>query len=378
MNVRVVDNVFHRDFTRTSSQLTADDFPGGKPFRFGHDFASPPPLPKWPQLIAHELPMAAGSLKDGEVIDLGTVDFGAGWQSAVVRLNSTAAGLNSVPSFRKSVVGKDDKAGGFVPRHQRTTDPLVLDSIQNDGVSEGLKVRWTFLYGVGNGASVRFNAVPLGEGYGRFRVVYGNMSEAPARVEVRLDGAEGPLAGQVELSKSDDPPPPGQQVCIYNEATAELATDATGTRDVFLVFRSESEKPPIAFEYLRFEQYRGTIPLQKNEARLELRAGSKDGPKLGELCPRPTGGDQVFREFAAALEPAKGPQRLFLVARSALEKPLGTIAGVWLEKSADPIDWTGIGEPPLVRDGKMVLPEPTNLPQSRPNDRFVVQPAKGK
>jgi hypothetical protein len=32
-------------------------------------------------------------------------------------------------------------------------------------------------------------------------------------------------------------------------------------------------------------------------------------------------------------------------------------------KSAQPLDWTGIGTPPLTRDGKLVLPEPTKRPQ---------------
>jgi hypothetical protein len=57
-----------------------------------------------------------------------------------------------------------------------------LDSIQNDGVSEGLREKWTFLYNVGRYAFVRFNQVPLGDGYRRFRVAYGNLSNAPAKL----------------------------------------------------------------------------------------------------------------------------------------------------------------------------------------------------
>ena len=50
VDIREHDNVFHKNFTRTSAELTAEDFPNDKPFRFGHDFENPPPVPKWPQL----------------------------------------------------------------------------------------------------------------------------------------------------------------------------------------------------------------------------------------------------------------------------------------------------------------------------------------
>jgi hypothetical protein len=204
--------------------------------------------------------------------------------------------------------------------------------------------------------------------------VYGNDNHAPAKVEVRLDRVDGPLVGEVALPQSDTPKGKGNVVCVYNAAIANLSAQATGTHDVFLVFRSGSEKPSSDFEYFRFEQYRGLIPLQQNEVKLELRAGGKDGQKLGEFYPRFTGGAETFRECAATLEPMEGEQKLFLVVRSSLTKPVGTLAGLRLEKSPAQLDQTGIGAPPLMRDGKMVFPEPTNLPQSRPNDRFVPQP----
>jgi hypothetical protein len=376
VNVRTDDNVFHPNFTRTSAELTASDFPGGKPFRFGHDFADPPALPKWPQLVAQDLPVTSCSLTDGDVVDLGLVDFNDGWQSAILRFACTAKGINGVPTYGKA---KADGSAGPKPRHECATDPLVLDSIQNDEVSTGIKKRWTFLV-ISNNAFVRFNQVPLGDGYQRLRVVYGNDNHAPAKVEVRLDRADGPMVGEVALPQSDTPKGfpigdgRGDGVCIYNAAIADLSAQATGTHDVFLVFRSESEKRSMNFEYLRFEQYRGLIPLQQNEVKLELRADGKDGQKLGEFYPRFTGGAETFREWAANLEPMEGEQKLFLVVRSSLTKPVGTLAGLRLEKSPAQLDQTGIGAPPLMRDGKMVFPEPTNLPQSRPNDRFIRKP----
>ena len=184
---------------------------------------------------------------------------------------------------------------------------------------------------------------------------------------------DGPLVGEVALPQSDEPPPKSQHICIYNEVLAALAPQAAGTHDVFLVFRSS--RPTIDFEYARFEQYRGLLPLQKNEVKLELRAGGKDGAKLGEFYPRFTSGAE--REFPAVLEPLQGTQKLFLVVRSSLAKPIGIIAGLRLEKSPAQLDRTGLGAPPLTMDGRPSFPAATNPPQSRPNDRFV-EPAKGK
>jgi hypothetical protein len=50
VNIHERDNVLRKDFGRTSAELKPEEFPGGKPFRFGHDFNNPPPLPTWPQL----------------------------------------------------------------------------------------------------------------------------------------------------------------------------------------------------------------------------------------------------------------------------------------------------------------------------------------
>lgn len=121
---------------------------------------------------------------------------------------------------------------------------------------------------------------------------------------------------------------------IYQEAVGEVSAEASGTHDVYIVFHSEDKKPVGAFDYLRFEQYRGQIPLQKNEVKIEVRADGKDGEKLGELYPRFTGGANVFRETVATLEPRKlaGPQALSFVVRSAMGKPIGAVDWISLER----------------------------------------------
>ena len=260
-----------------------------------------------------------------------------------------------------------DSSARAASRHQKLTDPLVLEMEHNDGTEEHVHKQWTFLYDLGDGAWVRFNHVPLGQGYRRFRAVFGNNAAAPWRLEVRLDRLNGPLVGQVTLGQTDRVR--GPLVQIFGEAVGELSAAATGTHDVFLVLRSEKGKPTVNFEYLRFEQSRGVIPLARNEVQLEVRVGRPDGPKIGVFYPHYTGDKPG--EFVAPLEPAQGNQPLILVARSALGKPLGTIAELTLEKAAPANGSGGLGQGPRSEGhGGMILPAPTNRPCARPADRY--------
>ena len=365
------DNLFHPNFVRTSAELKPVDFPESRPFRFGHDFANPPPPPVWPQLERHVTTAgdcAAGSegvavsaegltgLTDAAWVHIGDIDFDQGWQSAVMEFASPVKALNS------------DRSARDHPRHRNATDPLVLEAIHNDGTEQQIRKQWTFLYNTLPDSWVRFNQVPLGEGYRRFRVVYGNDRDTPRRLELRLDSLDGPLASTIELPRTDKAR--GPRVQIYAEATGTVSPEATGTHDVFVVFRSDDDKPVGEFEYFRFEQYRGRIGLQPNEAKLELRTGSPDGEKIGEFYPRFTGGSPVFREMVTGLEPVSGTKPLYAVVRSAVEGPIGAIRAFRLEKARTPIDWTGVGEATLVREGAMVFPEPTHRPCARPADNY--------
>lgn len=357
VDVHERDNLFHPEFTRTSAELTPKDFPGGKPFRFGHDFANVPPLPQWPQLEKQRLAAQAEGLQDGSVLRLGEVDFSRGWQSGVLRFASAEKDLNS------------DKSARQAPRHQKVTDPLIMEVSTNDGLQEKIRRQWTFMYGVADGAWIRFNQMPLGEGYRRFRVIYGNDQPTARTVEVRLDTVDGPLVGTVNLPQTDKSR--GGRIQIYAEATGTIAPTATGTHDVFLVFRSPDDKPVGEFEYFRFEQYRGAIPLQKNEVKFELRVGSRDGEKIGEFYPRYTGGADNAKDLVASLEPAPGKQPLFLVVRSAYPGAIGSVQWLSLEKAKQPVDWAGVTNvPPLAVKGKPIYPQPTNRPCAKPADQF--------
>lgn len=379
VDVHERDNLFHPDFERTCAELIPADFPGGRPFRFGQDSANPPPVPVWPQLARLEIDLAASAVLpaqgegftrsaaglvpagDGATIDLGAVDFGLGWQSAVMEFASAVKELNT------------DRSARARPRHRKATDPLVLEAVHNDGAQEKVGTQWTFIHSVRDGAWLRFNQVPLGEGYRRFRVVYGNDQATARRLEVRLGRVDGPLVGQVDLPPTDRSR--GGRIQIYQAAAGEVTPEATGAHDVFLVFRSDDGLAVGEFEYFRFEQYRGQIALPQNDVRLELRLDSPTGEKLGEFYPRATGSPDSFRELVAVLEPVTGAspgagRRLCLVTRSALAGPIGTVRALRLERSTQPIDWSGIGVPPLVADGKPIYPQATNRPCARPADRY--------
>ena len=369
------DNLFHRMFEKTCAELGPEDFPEGKPFRFGHELDTPPPLPVWPQLDRQRLEAesctmrSAGAAKSmdsvsgcthGDWLAFDAVDFDQGWQSVVMRFASDVKEMNT------------DKSARARPRHTKVTDPLVLEAIHNDGTADGIRRQWTFLYNITGDSWVRFNAVPLGDGYRRFRIVYGTVETAPRWLEVRLDSVDGPLVGRVDLPKTDKPRGPRTQV--YAHAVGEITADAAGTRDVFLLFRTEDGKPVAEFEYARFEQYRGAIALQKNEVKIELRVGTKDGRKIGELYPRCTGSSAVFRDTVATLEPLSGKHPLVAVVRSALAQPIGTIDWFSLEKARQPVDWAGVGLAPR-RDagGNLVLPRATHRPCAKPADRYPVR-----
>ncbi len=279
VGIRRRKNVFHPEFGRTCAELTAEDFPEGQPYRFGHDFQHPPALLAWPPLDeiqlspAHPPVIEAGNtpppsgkleLHGGDTICLGEVDWDRTWRSATLNFASGRTDLNS------------DRTARAAPRHRHATDPLIMEAVAHDAAEQHIRKQWTFVHGVQDGAWLRFNQVPLGEGYRRLRVVYGNQGSQESRVEVRLDRVDGPLVANATLPVTDLPR--GGHVQVYGEVTCQLAAAASGTRDVFYVFHGPPGQPVAELEYFRFEQYRGELPLQNSEVQLQLRLGSAGTP----------------------------------------------------------------------------------------------------
>ena len=352
------DNLFHPFFKRKCNELRSSDFPGSRPFRFGHDHGHPPPLPQWPQLEEKSITVNSDDLKDDVCLSLGSVDFNRNWNSAILSFASNAKAINT------------DRSARVHPRHRQTNDPLVMEVEDRDDSSSGIKQRWTFIHSITNGAWIKFSQVPLGEGYARFRTVYGNTSEAERWLEVHLDKIDGPLVSRIELPKTDKAR--GKFVQVYSEATASVTAEAKGTRDVYLVFRSADTQAVGEFEYFRFEQYRGPAMLRKNDVVFELRIDTPDGQKIGNLYPRHTGGADRYRDFVATLEPVTGKHPLFVRVHSLLKSGIGKIHSLKLQKAKQPINWSGVGERPRRRwYGTMILPEPTHPPCARPDDQYA-------
>ena len=257
VNVRDRGNVFHREFPRTAANCGPTISPRAAPSASATTSTSPPALPPWPQVVTRRLDSkkAPAARTDFTWCRCEPVDWGAGWQTAVLQMASSAKAMNS------------DRSARAAPRHRKATDPLVLEMDANDGTAEHVRKQWTFLYELGDKAWVRFNQVPLGDGYGRFRAVYGNNAAAPWRLEVRLDGVDGPLVGQAALGQTDRLR--GRFVQIFSEAVAELSRPPPARTTCCWCSAQEGAKPAVNLEYLRFEQARGTIPLTKNEVQLE-------------------------------------------------------------------------------------------------------------
>ncbi len=370
------DNPFYSNFTRTSSELNAGDFPGAKPFRFGHDHTEPPMLPPWPPVtrVLGDIRTAAHSsgisendgrltgLTDGAWFSIDGVN-GDSLRSIVMRLAGDVKEMNTDKSMRAS------------PRHQKATDPLVLETARSGGAPHyneahrDIKTQWTFVYSVKSGSWLKYERVPLGEGYRRFRVVYGKDRETPGRLRLHLDATNGPLVCEVKLAKTDVHR--GNFVQIYSEALGDVSEAAAGVHDVYVVFEAEDGKVVGDFEYFRFEQYRGSIALAKNEVKIEVRTGSKDGEKIGDIYPRYTGGNGQFRDFVAPLARVQGRQTLYFVVRSAITASAAVIDRVSFETALMPQTIAGIGIPPRMEGGKMIFPEPTHTPQSKPNEKYA-------
>ncbi len=341
VGIRETNNVFYTNFIRSGNELRPGDFPEGKAFQFGCNFSHPPPIPQWPPLdsqwesaesVTSFSPGIVKStngltgLTNGSWLCFGNVDFNQHWQSIVLHFSSDAKQMNT------------DKTDRTPPRHQKATDPLVFEFAANDGVRADVQKYWTFVHGFTNGAWLRFNKVPMGNGYRRFRIIYGHTNEIPRTLEVHMDSPTGPLIGTAPLSKTDKPRIGWTQ--IYGEAIGEISSLAVGTHDIFLVFHSNDAKTIGEFEYFRFEQYRGEIALQKNDVKLEIRIDSKDGEKIGDIFPHFTGGSANFTDFVASIEPTKAKGPLFIVVRSKLDSPIGEIGWIRLDRKKDFI--TGI------------------------------------
>ena len=338
-NIEITNNTFHGLFTRTSDELRPTDFPGGKAFRFGHDFESPPPLIRWPPIqskalpiLKHfregrELPDPTVAMAAGDTLALGDVDFGEGWSSLVFRFSSDSPSLPKTPVRRTG------------PRHQVPGDPLVIEVERRNG-GEGLRDESHTVH-MNSGAWAKFDRVPFGAGYRRLRLAFGNTNPAPRTVDVRMDATNGPLVGQLSLRQTDVPHRSG--TWRFEEAVVDLDPAAKDTHDVFLVASAADGNWVGKLEYVRFEKYLGTFDPTNREMQLQVRIDHPNGECIGTLFPKFTGGGR-YLELVTPLEPVQGVHPLFLKLQAPGRSMIGIVTNLLLQRAFEPDSWMTVNE----------------------------------
>ena len=368
-NIEITNNTFHGLFTRHSDELQPSDFPGGKPFRFGHDFESPPPLIRWPPLQSRPLPVVkqfrdgreltepAAALAAGDVLGLGNVDFGEGWSSMVFRFSSDSPSLPKTPVRRTG------------PRHQVPGDPLVIEVERRNG-GEGLRDE-SHTSHMDSGAWARFDRVPLGAGYRKIRFAFGNTNPAPRRVEIRLDATNGPLVGQLNLRQTDVPRRNG--TWRFEEGVADLDAAARDTHNVFVVAAADDGGWVGKLEYIRFEKYLGTLDPTNREVQLQVRMDRPDGECIGTIFPKYTGASRRSLDLVTQLEPRTGVHPLFLKVQSTGRSTIGMVTNLLLQRAFEPDSWLTINESSGVREQNRARKTLT-AEQRRPAGRIPFDP----
>ena len=313
-----------------------------------HDFGAPP-RPAWVPVTSRKLEAetcsehSAGVVKtisqverlnDGNWIEFADADLNAGWQSAVLSYSCSDPKVNTDESSREH------------PRHQRATDPLVVEFACHfvngplyDNASTGLSSRFFSSRQWQDGSWAQFARVPFGDGYRQLRVVYGKDHDRPSNLEIRVDRLDGPMIAQVPLTRTESHrQEDAAHIQKFGEVVCELTTATTGTHDLFVISRTPRGGEPADLWFLRFEDYRGVIPLQNTEMKVEIRIDCPTGRKIGEFHPRYTGPAGTRCETIVPLcpFPKSHSQKLCLVVRSATGKPLDAIDWVALEKSSGP------------------------------------------
>ena len=321
VGIREHDNVFHQEFRRDSGRLRPDGF------------SRRPAVPVRPRLRSTRPPCPSGrswSNSDWRWNRLPRIP--RAWQKhpAGQPAGKTAIGLRS-RAWISARAGKPPSCGwpatprSHEHRQARRAPPASSESDRSAGAGGRVQRRqpgqvrkqWTFLYnhrqqGLGSVQASAARAKDIGGSAPSMATT------APLRGDWRCDWTSRTVRWLAKSTLPQTDRYRGNQVQIYSEAVAELSPTAPARTTYFwssppATFHAAEARLPcqlphgdgrrdgpnstVDFEYLRFEQYRGELPLQKNEVKLELRAGSKDGPKLGEFYPRFTGGADRFRNL---------------------------------------------------------------------------------
>lgn len=319
------DNIFYREFTGRVHELPAEAFPRGVKFAAGHNFVVKPSPPSWPPV--KEAPVALPSRSDvssTSPLRLGQAPFVPDTLVLDCRLDSP--GLNESSQPFEGV------------RHRLAFDPVVLAAEQNNGLSPGSDLKWTFIRTLKEGSWVLYQGVNLAEGFRTIEVSYASVTPKPKTLEVREGGPEGPLLAVVALSfgESRDVSPGGWgDLNPYAVTRASFPATAKGFKDLCFVVRGEEQN--LSIHMVRFLKSSEPLPLPPDMAVLEIRSGSPTGPIVGAHYPRDTKGR--FRLAAVGLEDAPASALLYAVLRSSRAGVILKVESAWWQKGEAGYQW---------------------------------------
>lgn len=236
------NNTFFPASAKHAATLAPADFPGGIPFAFGHDFTHPPAVPdrlpvrEFVISPARTLARSSRVVRDGAVL--------SGWRDG----DWASYALPEVARWQTVIVFADFADGSAnlsrqwpaEPRHTQLADPLVLAMAVAEERSSTVSVDQQCAAGLRDGAWLRFRSVPLGAGFRQIRLWYASNTPVVKRAELRLDRLDGPVVATIPLTDaSGTPQPPSEMLAPEIETVAPVASTATGTHDLWLVFAGE-------------------------------------------------------------------------------------------------------------------------------------------
>lgn len=305
-------NRFLKDHRGGAESLRPEDFPDGKVFAFGQNNLVPPPVPPWGPKTLVQLDLGGRELKPGTSLVVKDVALDDA-QSLVVRyhcadlnLNQTAksfgifAAANNDAQSRprqtpgQSIASYDSKTGegtrAYVVAH--------ADKIERSGK---VLLRFDVARNLIDGECLKLPGLDLGEGYERLHLLFASRNPRPKGMEIRLDTPDATPALRIDLPDTGSTLP-YDPVLLHPFKSLDVALPATlrGRHDVYFVFTGGGGEEIAQVTLIRFEQYRGPVPLLPNEAEVEIRLDRPEGELLGVLRPQATAG--ALNETAVKIE----------------------------------------------------------------------------
>lgn len=257
--------------------LRPQDFPEGRPFAFGHNETASPEIPPWGPRNLGVTALGKRELAPGSVFVAKAVSLDGGPKTLVVRYALEDRSINRGLQPFQSATG----------RGSRACIAQVADKAEKSAKVTG---RWVPRNLV-DGEYLKLPALDLGEGYARWHLVWASRNPAPKWLEIRLDSPDAAPVARLEL-------PDTGAAKVGNEGFLQpfqvfkfpLPDTLRGKHDVHLVFKGGAGEEIGQTSFVRFEQYRGEVPLLANEAVLEVRLDRPDGELLTTIHPQATEG----------------------------------------------------------------------------------------